>query len=176
MRNIFLTTLETRDCGNGLRILTEPLKYVDPDGKLIIVPKGFTTDFASIPPLARFAAIVLMIAQSLALLISPWFYSLEAFAIFVILIAEWLENCSTDAIATVHDYIYKTRCRPRWKGDWILYTGMAARNAPKSGIIKSLFFLVNVRAFGWKPWRDDVKQSGCVRVSARTSVKAIEEP
>ena len=157
VKNIFITELETRDCGDGFRILTEPLKYIDPDGEMIVVPTGFKTDFASVPPLARFAVIVLVISQIIARLLCPWFYFLEAFAIFVVLIAEWLENCSTDKIATVHDYIYKTRCRPRWKADWILYTGMAARNAPKSGIIKSLFFWLNVRLFGWKPWIDDAK-------------------
>ena len=157
MQNIFLTPLETRDCGDGLRILTAPLKYIDPDGTLITVPVGFKTDFASIPPLARFAAIVLVIAQLLARFWCPWFYALEAFAIFVILIAEWLENESTDAIASVHDFIYKTRCRSRWQADMILYNGMAARNAPPSGITKSLFFWVNVRIFGWKPWRDDYR-------------------
>ena len=158
MRNIFITELETRDLCNGQRILTSPLKYIDPDGRLITVPVGFQTDFASIPPLARFAAIVLVLAQLLALGYSPWFYALEAFAIFVILIAEWLENESTDKIATVHDYIYKTHCRSRSKADWILYNGMEARNAPRSGIIKSLFFWVNVRLFGWKPWRDDAEK------------------
>ncbi len=71
MRNVFLSDLDTRDRGNGKRMLVSRLDYVDCDGKLIQVPVGFETDFASIPPLARMAAWVLLLSQVLALACAP---------------------------------------------------------------------------------------------------------
>jgi hypothetical protein len=119
-RNIFLTDLVSEDQGDGLHTLTQPLHYIDPWGKEIIVPIGFKTDFSSVPPLARIFVVLMLLMQMLAEGINLWWYVGEAFAFTVVLMAEWLENQATDKIATVHDWIYKTRCRPRWKADWIL--------------------------------------------------------
>lgn len=141
--------------------VAHPFTYVDPWGKCIDVPQGFTTDFASVPPLARFAAILLALAWYVSYMfpsLSCAMFAVGVGAWVIILLAEWLENRSTDAIAAVHDWIYATRCRPRWRADWILFMGMNAQGAPHNGYEKRFLFWFNVRLAGWKPWADDARR------------------
>jgi len=49
----FLTDLDTRACGDRDNLLLADLDYITKAGVFIRVPKGFVTDFASIPPLFR---------------------------------------------------------------------------------------------------------------------------
>ena len=46
----FLTTLDVRDIDNHFWMLLAPF-VVEVDGRLVYVPAGFTTDFASVPRL-----------------------------------------------------------------------------------------------------------------------------
>jgi len=54
---MFLTSLVVEECKEKW-MLVEPLKYQTWEGDLIVVPKGFITDFASVPriPVAYFLA------------------------------------------------------------------------------------------------------------------------
>ena len=155
MKNEFLTELLVADLGDGWRILTGELKYVDERGVLWTVPVGFKTDFASVPSLARWFCFPLALCQLIARLWLPEFYLLELFCLWVIFVAEWLEDSTTDSIAAVHDFLYKTKPVSRWQADAILFQGMFATGAPHNPMWKRCLFWFNVRCFGWVPWRTD---------------------
>lgn len=170
-RNSFLTPLRAEQLQNELTaILVAPLYYVDPWGRLIIVPVGFKTDWASLPALARFASLVALAAQFAARFF-PAFYALEGAALVVIFLAEWLENRGTDEIAVVHDYIYGTRCRCRLLADVILFCGMTAKGAWQNALWKRILFFVNVRLFGWVPWMNDGRKNRADKISALPSAQ-----
>ena len=160
-RNVFLSRGAFRSIPNSNRwVVTEEIRYLDPEGNLIVVPVGFETDFASVPSLARIfgALLALLIVLGRIFESLKWICLACAFLCWlVVMMAEWLENSGTDEIAAVHDWIYGTRCRPRWKGDWILYCGMDAKGATRNGKAKSFLFWLNVRMAGWWPWIQDKK-------------------
>lgn len=160
--NRFLSVPQFESLSDGVRFrVCKTFTYVDTDGRCIDIPEGFVTDFASVPPLARFAAFILALCYFIARLFpqtGTFATIIGVISWWIILIAEWLENSATDAIASVHDFIYATRCRPRWKADFILFKGMKAINSPRSRFAKRFFFWLNVRLFGWKPWIDDARK------------------
>lgn len=140
----------------GGRARTESaLHYITPCGKHIAVPRGFETDYASVPSLARFASFVLIIAQIIAMFWLPTFYLIEVVALAVICVAEWLENRDSDTAAVIHDWLFKTRMFGFWKSNYILFMAMNARGAPFNPLWKRWLFLINVCLFGMIPWRQD---------------------
>lgn len=157
--NAFLTPLRCQQVPNSNRwIVTDELMYRDPYGNLIVVPKGFVTDFASVPPLARFASFIALFFQYLSRFLW-WMVIFEGLALIVIALAETIENSGTDEIAVIHDYLYATRLFPRWKADWILNKGMIARGATYNPLWKRFLFWFNVRLAGWVPWANDAKKN-----------------
>lgn len=156
VRNEFLTRLETDEIVNGkLWRVKRPLHYFDPWGGRIFVPEGFETDYASIPNLSMIAGLV----QMASVLAAQWFWQfyILAFAAWVvILIAEELLHDGTwDAIATVHDWIYRTRCRSFWRANWILFVGTKATGAPVTPLWKRVLIYGGVTVGGWWAWYDD---------------------
>ncbi len=157
-RNQFLELGAFRPIPNSRNFeVTERIVYVDPDGNVIVMEVGDVTDFASVPPLARFAVLVALVAQFLSRWHWEW-YILEAFAAWVCYIAEWLENSGTDQIAAIHDKIFQTRCRSFQKANWILFQGMVAKGATKNSMLKRLLFYINVQLFGIFPWINDARK------------------
>ena len=154
VRNRFLNRLHVESLPGGRARLTAPLHYVTPAGELIVVPRGFETDYASVPSLARLGVMFAFTCW----LISIWHPAalVGMFAAYaVIFIAEWLENRDSDEAAVVHDWLYKQQKHWRWQADWILFSALAARGGPENALWKRWLFYVNVRLFGWKPWHDD---------------------
>jgi hypothetical protein len=98
--NRFLSRLHVEPLPGGRARLTAPLHYVTTDGELIVVPRGFETDYASVPALARFGVITAVSGQLCAIW-HPWAYLLEAFALWVCFVSEWLENRDSDEAAVV---------------------------------------------------------------------------
>ena len=152
--NRFLSKLHVEPLPGGKARLTAHLDYIDPWGKIIMVPRGFETDFASVPSLARFGVIAAAMFQ-LFTIDSAWWYLAELFAFWVIFVSEWLENRDSDEAAVVHDFLYTTQTRPRFVADMILFSALDARGAPYNPLWKRLLFLINVRIFGFIPWHDD---------------------
>lgn len=72
----FLNDLTVKEISDKRWQLTEPLRYETREGEIIVVPKGFITDFASVPriPLAFF--LVGDVAHKPAV-IHDWLYSAE---------------------------------------------------------------------------------------------------
>lgn len=161
-RNVFVKTGAFRSVPNSNTwVVRDEVVYVDPWGEVIVVEVGFVTDFASVPSLARMFGLLLAVAA----LVGRFFPSLRSaclgvclFSWAVIMMAEWLENSGTDEIAAVHDKVYATRCRSRWKGDLILFHGMVAKGATRNNLAKRLLFWTNVRLAGWWPWIQDAKK------------------
>ena len=159
--NRFLNRLHDESLPAGRARLVTPLHYVTPSGEHIEIPKGFETDYASVPSLARAAVFVLLLMRALHwAMMTLWKLDIlltivDALAMAVIFVAEWLENRDSDMAAVVHDWMYRTRRYPRWKADWILFCAMAATGAPENPMWKRWLFWFNVRLFGWKPWNDD---------------------
>jgi len=177
LKNEFTTPLEVEDLGNSLRRITAPLHYFDPWGREIIVPVGFITDFASVPALARCGVVALLLCRLLrSVLYHPaWLialYAAEALAYFVIFVAEWLEDTTTDAIAAVHDWLYATRRFPKPVADWILFKGMRAKNAPRSALLKRLLFLDAVGVGGWFAWWGDARRRHNLAAKAHAYTEA----
>ena len=153
--NRFLNMLHDEALSGGHARLIAPLHYVTPWGEHLEVPKGFRTDFASVPSLARFGIVFASLFQILAVFYSPWFYILEAFCAWVIFVAEWLENRDSDMAAVVHDWLFKTRRFGFWKSNLILFYALRANGAPSNPLWKRWLFLINVCLFGWIPWIQD---------------------
>lgn len=157
VQNRFLNRLHVEAMGGSRARLSAPLHYVTSKGEMIVVPRGFETDYASTPPLARFGAIFALTFQYLSRF-HPFLYVLEAFALWVCFVAEWLENRDSDEAACVHDYLYATRNKFRWQADWILFEALEAQGAPLNPPWKRLLFYVNVRLFGFIPWIQDARK------------------
>jgi hypothetical protein len=122
----------------------------------VIVPKGFITDFASIPPLATIFGLLLVPLIPLAAFVTSWCWPLVAFCLLVVIISDGL-NCDDrlDAPATAHDFLYRTHSRSRQLADAILREGMRCQKVP---FWKAFIVWFNVRIFGWKAWNDNARK------------------
>jgi Protein of unknown function (DUF1353) len=160
----FLTKLLATDLPDGVNHrLYKPLKFLDQNGDLHVVPAGFVTDFASIPPLAYIAGVVMCFTVP-ALLWTAWFHLLNwmllfngitAFAIWVCIIAwHFNSNDKLDAPATIHDNGYRRRhlgslgsqIRMKQYWDGILYQAMRA-NGVDLFTANTVWFMLLL--FGW---------------------------
>lgn len=163
----FLDTLQCSPLDDGINwVLTAPITMQDELGDPstnVTAPMGFITDFASIPPLAYIAGLVMIVLLP-ADLWAAWSHSLywlgllfcpNALAMFVILVADALgRDDRTDAGATIHDWCYRTRCCTRSHADTRLWNGMALYGVPWW---KRVLIWGNVRIFGFIAWRNDVR-------------------
>ena len=129
---------------------------------VIKVPKGFVTDFASIPPLARIAGTVMLLA-----FLGQWLLPCAAFnaviglAWIVVMLADsLLHEGSYDRAAIVHDWLYYTRMYPRAECDRVLYLAMVCCGTREW---KRLVIYWNVRLFGWVCWHDKRPKTIVVR-------------
>lgn len=160
-RNQFLTPLRVTPLADGVRwVLDADLVYVDPDGQLITVPAGFTTDFASIPPLATAGGWGVMAAVWLA----RWFplagWPLFCAAWWVILQADGFEHEGTwDAASCLHDWLYASRGRGFFAANRLLYVAMAARGGGRTAAWKRWVIWQAVNLGGWVAWRDDARKA-----------------
>ena len=163
MRNQFISLPAYKPLDDGVNwVSTKRMRYVDPWGKLIIVPVGFKSDFASIPDLSRIALMVQLASGLCYEFFWPWFFgSIFVLACVVIFIAEEF----------LHDWMYRTRCRSFWKANWILFLAMNAKGAAKTPPWKRWLIFGAVTLGGYFAWVDDQRQSGNVALSARKQSK-----
>jgi hypothetical protein len=153
MQNHFLSKLSCSPLADGVRWrLERDLHYIAPDGRVVIVPRGFVTDFASIPPLATIGGAVMLLGWLLSLL-NPVFLLIVIAAWFVVMLASQMESCGTyDAAAVVHDYLYTTQTMFRWQADWVLFKAMIAPGAGRTVFWKRAVIYFFVRLGGWVAW------------------------
>jgi len=168
MKPHFLTSLDVTPLDDGIHWrLNKMLKFVDKKGELHVVHRGFLTDFASVPPLAFIAGLVLAIASPVAIgaawlhcvSVLGWASAVIAFAVWVCVVADKF-NCDDtgasklDAPAVIHDNGYgrphlgglwtKIRMKQYWDG--VLYQAMLANGVDKFTANTVWFMLL---LFGW---------------------------
>lgn len=114
-----------RDLCNGTWELMEPLFFDHPDGRSWMIPKGFVSDFGSIPtPL-------------------EWLPGLEPY------------GSEGDCPYLLHDYLFwcnrqgYPKCRNRKDADQILYDSMRLCGV---GRLRASVIYWAVRAGGWRAW------------------------
>lgn len=157
--------------GNFWR-LDAPLKFMDSRGDLHLAPKGFRTDFASIPPLSTIAgiisAIVLILCGVSIYYRINWLMLvcmvLTAIVHAVIIISESLTcDDQLDAPAVIHDDGYsrprlgRSSWRMKFYWDNLLLEAMCATKRP---LWKRQLIYWNVTFFGWGTWIKDGKRNG----------------
>ena len=168
--NEFLTELDVTPLPDGVRWrLDSHLKYLDLNGRLIVVPAGFTTDFASIPTLATIGGAVELLG-ALAFFGADWLGwtwlmlpagVLVAFSWLVVMLANGLEHEGTyDEASCLHDYLYATRIRTFQQANWILFKAMVARGGGHTVLWKRVVIWLAVALFGWFAWDSDARQVG----------------
>jgi hypothetical protein len=159
----FLTQLEVTPLPDGKNWrLDKSLTFRDPAGVFHSADVGFVTDFASIPSLSRFGAIVMLSAFVLASF-GPLCMELASVLLAVGFAIAWLADDlngddQLDAPATLHDWGYQIEhggWTMKFYWDWILFVAMRANGC---GITKSLLIYFNVSAFGWLAWYQDGKK------------------
>ena len=125
--------------------LDKTLVYIPLRFRSIEIPSEFVTDFASIPPLARMAGIVLMLDFILS---QFWrfMYGVGFLAWLVVMVADEFFDDRLDAPAVVHDWCYRTRLHNRRDSDAILFDACLANDVPGW---KARMVWLNVRLFGW---------------------------
>ncbi|WP_268797502.1 DUF1353 domain-containing protein [Pseudomonas huanghezhanensis] len=99
----FTTTLKTEQIGRRMHTLLDDLVLADDDLKVITVPSGFTTDFASIKVL----------------------HNVFLFVLFA------LVSGYGNYAATVHDWLYTTGQVSRKDADAILYRALRAEGVAR---------------------------------------------
>lgn len=99
----FITTLKTEQIGKWTHILLADLVLADEDQRVITVPVGFTTDFASIKVLHN------------------------AFLFVLFALVSGYGNYA----ATVHDYLYTTGAVSRKEADEVLYRALRAEGVAR---------------------------------------------
>jgi hypothetical protein len=156
VQNLFSKRPSYKPLDDGVNwTLTKPLKYYDTEGRLIVVPAGFTTDFASIPDLSSIGLLVLTAAYVLSL----WwweFWFLVVPAWWVVYIAEsFLHEGTWDDQAALHDFLYRTRFRTFWQSNWILFKAMIATGGDQTPFWKRAIIFGGVTVGGWWAWYDD---------------------
>ena len=170
----FLTHLVVSPLDDGINWrLGKPLMFLDRRGDLHIVPTGFKTDFASVPPLAFIGGLVLCFSVTV-LCIGCWFHILQlvlwmslltAFAVWVVIVSDKF-NCDDsgssrlDAPATVHDNGYRrlhlgsllSQIQMKQYWDMILYEAMVA-NKVDPFTARTVWFMLLL--FGWFAYFSD---------------------
>lgn len=149
----FLTDLECTPLDDGVNWrLTKALKFCGDDGVVIRVPVGFTTDFASIPNLARIGLYIQLVSVILSLA-SSWFWIGFVIGSWLVWVDTLLcHDSQLDAPATVHDYLYRVDRRSKLLADVTLFEAMGCTRRP--GWERWTVFLA-VLFFGWKAWKGD---------------------
>lgn len=168
----FLTELYVTPLEDGVnwKVLS-PLRFIDSDGEVTEVPDGFTTDFASIPPLSTIAGWILVFSFPLSCLFAwlhmAWPFAASALAcgnaIAVCLIADGLNCCDAlDAPAALHDYGYRVLRGRKTKWDGKLYRGMKAK---KVFWLKRFVVFQAVHFAGRIAWNDDGRKAKIIRAN-----------
>ena len=124
--------------------LNSDLVWVWPDGSTEVCPAGMTTDFASVPDLARFAGWFM----ALAFVLRWW--PLFWFAWLIAVFAKRIDDDDrTDAPACFHDQDYWARTKTRAAADWHFVVRLRA-----NGVAwwKCLLYWLYLRLFGWVCW------------------------
>lgn len=99
----FTTTLKTEQIGKWTHVLLDDLVLADEDERVITVPAGFTTDFASIKVLHN------------------------AFLFVLFALVSGYGNYA----ATVHDWLYTTGAVSRKEADAVLYRALRAEGVAR---------------------------------------------
>lgn len=99
----FVTTLKTEQIGKWTHVLLDDLVLADDDERVITVPAGFTTDFASIKVLHN------------------------AFLFVLFALVSGYGNYA----ATVHDWLYTTGQISRKQADAVLYRALRAEGVAR---------------------------------------------
>jgi len=99
----FVTTLKTEQVGKQAHILLSDLVLADEQERVITVPAGFVTDFASIKVLHN------------------------AFLFVLFALVSGYGNYA----ATVHDWLYKVGCVSRKEADAVLYRALRAEGVAR---------------------------------------------
>ena len=145
--------------GKNWRLVSD-LQFTDDVGIKHSVPKGFVTDFASIPDLSRLGLCVVLVGSLLvwwrgAHMSAVCLAGCVLFTVGTIII--WLSSplnrdALLDAPATLHDYYYRTPGIPRtrWYADTLLWQSMRATKRP---MWKRIVVYLNVRLFGGSSFR-----------------------
>lgn len=146
----FTNNLEVTPCNNGIDWkLTKAFTYHvgSEKSKVIIkVPKGFVTDFASIPSLfiSLTGTIIGIIGYFLNLPI------IFIIGFLVTIISSVMPNWGKyGKAAIVHDYLYHCKMFDRGISDAIFLESMAVLSVP---LIERKAMYLAVRYFGWLSW------------------------
>jgi len=171
----FLTPVQASPLADGVNwVLDADLVYEDPEGVPHTTPKGFVTDWASIPDISRLAAYVLLAAIPL-LAFGCWRHivwlviaasAVCAFAVWVAWVAPLLNNDDQlDGPAGNHDHDYQTLGFNKLVADLRLFLSMGAPgpNRTPSRMWKRVLIYFNVSAFGWKAYFDDQRRAAARR-------------
>lgn len=167
----FLTPIQATPLADGKNWrMGGDLIYEDPEGMQHVTPKGFVTDWASIPELSRLAAYVLLVAVPL-LAAACWIHLVWlavlaglvcVFSLWVAWVAPLLNNDDQlDAPAGGHDKDYQTLGFNKFVADLRLFLAMGAPGPERtpSKLWKRWLVYFNVSAFGWKAYWDDQKRA-----------------
>ncbi len=131
-------------------MIFKPLRWQWNDGTLEEVPKGFITDYASVPDLSFLAAMAMLVAFAA----SHWWPATSVglfwFAWGICVFAKRIDDDPlTDKGAAFHDKDYFERKKPRYVADWHLVIRMRAVGV---GWWKCVLYWFNLRLFGWVAW------------------------
>ena len=135
--------------------LDADLKFIMPGGRVIIVPGGFKTDLASIPPLGVLGGCVLAISFLLGQFFW-WAVFPAAAGLFVCIASAFLKAYGRYTRAAIlHDWIFQTHLFPFTVANWILMMAMTC-----DGVKRWERFLIwlNVQLFGLGIYRSDKRR------------------
>lgn len=128
------------------------LKFRLPDGREIVVPKGFNTDLASIPPLGVLGGCVMAFAQLLSLFFW-WAAMLAGIGLFICIVSAFLKTYGKFTRAAVlHDWLFQTHLFGFTISNWILLLAMQADHTPRW---ERFLIWLNVQLFALGIYRSD---------------------
>ncbi len=119
---------------------------------VIHVPKGFVTDFASVPQLL-ITLIGIAVATAGYILGFPWLFILGV--IFVFVSVQLPKSGSYGKAAVIHDYIYQAHIRTRKEADDIFREAMGVLLV---STWKIFLMYWAVRLSGWLAWRHRIRK------------------
>ncbi len=119
---------------------------------VIHVPKGFVTDFASIPQLL-ITLIGIAVVTAGHILGFHWLFFLGVFIVFVSV--QLPKSGSYGKAAVIHDYIYQTHIRTRKEADDIFREAMGVLRVR---IWRIFLMYWAVRLFSWLAWRPRIRK------------------
>lgn len=126
--------------------------YTANSGSRIVIPAGFVTDFASIPPLNKLGFALILLGRGISNISRVcWLgYLLVLLGLFAVWVADELRPWGEYGYAAIlHDYLYNNLLYNRRRCDYLLLEGMKACGTPKWKMFAIFTF---VRLFGWIPW------------------------